>query len=259
MVCGSPSAFSTVLPSMRVTCPAAGAGSRSLAQTRPGSTASRTACHSPAGGSRGGSRRASCGRPWPGSGARRRRARRRRAVQQRRQPGRAAGRSSASVQPGVGEAERRRVGGAEALEHVEEAGRARRRQALDDAAQRVLLAERHARTGTARNRGGRTAGSTTRPRRAGGSSVGIDCDLADPAPRGLAEPHLVERRLIVAWLSTPGRARAAARRRRWRGAYASGSTASLRRELVDGGVIAAGQHAAPEVRPLAIRSIHATE
>ena len=51
--------------------------------------------------------------------------------------------SSASAQPGSREAERRRVGRAEALEHGQEAGGTRRRQPLDDPPQRRLFTERH--------------------------------------------------------------------------------------------------------------------
>ena len=102
MVCGSPSAFSmfglrfsrrAAEPPALVADPDAGRVDR-----RRGPPATR-----PAAGSPGGSPPGSCGRPWPGSGDHRRRAPRRRGrAAARRVRALPAGRSSASVQPGMG-------------------------------------------------------------------------------------------------------------------------------------------------------------
>ena len=115
------------------------------------------------------------------------------------------------------EAERRRVGGAEALEHGEEAGRARRRRG----ARPRCAAPPPAPNGT-------TNWYCTNPRRpyrrfheptasSGWKNAGIDT-IWPTRRRGALRYHTSLNAAIVAWLSTPGgRARAAARRRRWRG------------------------------------------
>ena len=77
--------------------------------------------------------------------------------------------------------------------------------------------------------------------------------------RGALRYHSSLNALIVVWLMTPGPGHD--RRHVDPLARVVGERVDglLRRELVDGGVVAAGEHAAPEVPALAIGSIHATE
>ena len=161
-------------------------------------------------------------RPWRGSAARRRRAPARRVGQQRPRPSTPAGRSSVSVQPGCGKLSSPPLAAPNRLSTA-------RKLAWPDAttSRRSSAACRPPRTarrtGTAGIRGGRRAGSTARPCRAGGRSR--SASRCRGVARRLAVPELVERphRGRFSTFGTP-----AGRRRATGGSNASGSSPSAR-------------------------------
>ena len=210
------------------------------------------------GGSRGGSRRASCASPWPGRGGRRRRARARRARRAARRA-RAPGGDVEGQRPARHrEAERAGLAAPNRFSTARKLAvpaPARRSTTVRSAAS---CAERHDELVL------QEAAPAVQPVPRADASSGwkkdeIDSICADAAARRLAVPDLVERRdrRVVEQAGRAGRA--AARRRAGAGRRPAGRRRRDGASSSSRGVVAAGQHAAAEARPLATRSIQATE